>query len=345
MALTLLNLTPPGASSVLSCEVASVIADEIADAAISDTGKALALWLALSHFPADTANSERKSEGRRKAYYKLFLPLFQEGLKSCVSLQVKVSSSMSDERAEERLISEVWKKVCDTLSHILTPVPDATKLQKISRVPEVLEILNLAIDNVPDGACESLCLVLSEGASNALGVEQDNGIKTAESNDGEMNRRRTKYREDALLVFKTCYAGMCKKKAEDPALLSLTDGALQNALDTVNQTKGNTPEAEMSVDSFLMVCEAFQETPGLEGLIVSSFPLLCKLLQTNHDAVRNAAAGALGSADLRQVLSDARARYEEAEDRATRAEKEVAELNKAIAELQRKNEALQQQRR
>ena len=92
-----------------------------------------------------------------------------------------------------------------------------------------------------------------------------------------------------------------------------------------------------------MVCRAFQENAGTEGLIVSSFPLLCKLVQTNHEDVRNAAAGALGSADLRRVLSDARSRYESAEQRAKRAEEQVAELSKAVVELQKKNEVLQQQ--
>ena len=146
-----------------------------------------------------------------------------------------------------------------------------------------------------------------------------------------------------MLVFKTCYAGMCKKKPDDPALLDITDRAFADALTTVNQSGNVADESKVSVDTFLMVCQAFEENQGMEALIISSFPLLCKLVQTNHEAVRNAAAGALGSADLRQVLTDARLRYEEAEQRATKSEQQVAELNMAVAELQKKSEVLQQQ--
>ena len=77
--------------------------------------------------------------------------------------------------------------------------------------------------------------------------------------------------------------------------------------------------------------------------MVASFPLLCKLLQTDNDRLRNAVAGALGSADMRQVLQDARTRYQTAERRAEDAENRVAQLSAVVAELQRKNEMLQQQ--
>lgn len=335
------NLNP--AANLLSSEFAALVAEEIAGVALSDVCKALGLWLSLSQFPTEVANSaERKSDCRRKAYYKNFLPVLHEGLGSALSLQIKAAEADGVESAETLLVDDIWKTLCGVVvSRILTPIPDAAGLQKISRVPEVLEIVRHSIAFVPSGASSALCSVLFRGASEALTVEQANRLNSDEQSDGEMKRRRTKYRDDALLVFKNCYAGICRKKADDPVLLKLTDNALADALATINKAEGANADDNASVDTFLMICQAFQENDGLEELIVSSFPLLCKLVQTNHEAVRNAAAGALGSADLRQVLSDARVRYEDAELRASRAEKEAAELRRAVAELQKKNEALQ----
>lgn len=335
--LSLNDFLPISGANVLSCEFAAVLADEIAGAGISDLCKALALWVALSHFPEDIFNRDRNSEGRRKAYYKHFLPVLQRGLDGALSVRNK---SPAAKNSESLLVADIWATLCEKLSRILAPVPDAFNLQKISRIPEVLEMVRYSVDFVPADVCEDLCSVLSQGAAEALSVEKANRHKLE---DGEMNKRRIKYREDALLVFKTCYAGMCRKKPDDPSLLSITDKAFADALATIDQSDGAKAHEEVSVDTFLMVCQAFEESPGVEGLIVSSFPLLCKLVQTKHEAVRNAAAGALGSADLRQVLSDARVRYEDAEKRATKAEEEVAELNTAVAELQKKNESLQQQ--
>ena len=324
---------------MLSCELAAVVAGEIGSESVSHVCRALALWLALSQFPDDIIIAERKSEGRRKAYYKHFLPLLQRGLESSLSMHKKASAGSAD----SLLVVDIWNILCKRLSRILAPVPDALNLQKISRVPEVVEIVRHAINFVPEEAVNQFCAILSDGAVEALAVEMTNRIDLEESSDGETNRRRTKYRDDALLIFKTCYAGMCRKKPDDPALLRITDQAFGAALASVNHSEGATDESLVSVDTFLMICQAFQENPGMEGLIISSFPFLCKLVQTNHEAVRNAAAGALGSADLRQVLSDARTRYEDAEQRATKAEEQVAELSKAVAELQKKNEVLQQQ--
>lgn len=328
------------AANLLRSELAVVVADESQSEIVSDICRALSLWLALSQFPEDIISSERKSEGRRKAYYKHFQPLLRRGLESSLGM---LKMALSSECTEFLLAIDIWHSLCTKLTRILTPVPDAHNLQKISRVPEVIDIVKAAIDFVPAETCNELCSVLSQGAAEALAVEKAHRNEVEDKSDSEINRRRTKYREDALLVFKTCYAGMCKRKPDDPALLSITDKAFADALATVNESDDVEVKSNVSVDTFLMVCKAFEENPGMEALIISSFPLLCKLAQTQHEAVRNAAAGALGSADLRQVLTDARLRYEDAEQRATAAEKQVAELNKAVLELQKKNEVLQQQ--
>jgi hypothetical protein len=333
------------AANLVSCEFASVVAEEILGESISDTCKTLALWLALSHFPADIIKSGRKNEGRRKAYYRYFLPILREGLRGSAKVVTKALAlgTRSENVPEMLLVKDIWRKQHKALACMLSPIPDATDLQKISRVPEVLDVLGLSITFVPSDAIGEFCAVLSEGALKALQVEKANRTRRDEKSEGEIHRKRLKYREDALLVFKTCYAGMCKKKSDDPALLAITDKAFADALVTLNASDGDDKSDDVSVDTFLMVCQAFEENPGMDGLIISSLPLLCKLVQTNREKVRNAAASALGSADLRQVLSDARTRYENAEERARKAEQGVAELSIAIAELQKKNEILQKQ--
>lgn len=332
------SLDPAGAALV-SCEMASLLGEEVSTESISHGCKALALWISLSSLSPDIFNSERGSEGRRKAYYQHFLPLLHEGLKSSLAL---VADKVLPAHAELELllVADIWKRLCEAQTRMLTPVPDAADLLKISRAPEVLDMLKLSIDFVPDSARDNLCAVLSEGAFEALAVEKASRPLSNEDAEGEMGRRRKKYHDDALSVFKKCYAGLCIKKVDDPALLAITDKAFTDALATLSVSKDG-PTEDLSVDLFLMVCQAFEENPGLEGLIISSFPLLCKLVQTSHDDVRNAAAAALGSADLRQVISDARVRYEVAERRAERAEQEAKDLANALADLQAKNDLSQ----
>ena len=330
------------ATNLVPCEFASVAAEEILGESLSDTCKVLALWLALSHFPAGVIKSGRKSEGRRKVYYKYFLPIMREGLKSAAKVTEALSSVSSAGNASAKLlIDNVWRKLHQALACMLSPIPDATNIQKISRVPEVLDVLGLSIAFVPMDAMGELCAVLSDGASNALQVEKANRNPRKGMSDGEIHRKRLKYRDDAMLVFKTCYAGICKTKSDDPALLAITDKTFTDTLAIINAVDDGVDD--ISVNTFLMVCQAFEENPGMDGLIISSFPLLCKLVQTDREEVRKAAAAALGSADLRQVISDARKRYENAEKRAKKAEKDLAARNIAIAELQKKNEILQQQ--
>ena len=304
--------------------------------------KVLALGYALSHFPFDEMKSNRKIEGRRKAYYKHFLPVLREGLRHSVTLQEQLSPPI-DDSIEWLLIRDIWQKLCLAISRMLSPIPDGTNLQKISRAAEVLSAVELTIEFVPNSVCHDLCAVLSRGASESLAVEKANRTQPRDKSDGEMYRKRAKYREDALTLFKTCYAGVCLKNPEDPGLLAITDKAFAEALATINESSDNDSSGGVSVESFQLICQAFKENPGLESLIVSSFPLLCRLVQTKNEGVRNAAASALGSIDLRQVLSDARSRCEQAERRAEMAEKEASELGQAVAELQRKNEMLQQQ--
>lgn len=322
--------------------MAIIAAEEIHSKCISDAGKVLALWLSLTHFPAEIFKSNRKGEGRRKAYYKNFLVFLREGLMSCETLQGRLPRH-TDETLEWALMKDLWSNLCVALSCMLSPVPDSTNLLKISRTQEVIDIVNISTSHANRNLCKDLCRVLSQGASEALVVEKANRLRPDTKSEGEMNRRRMKYRQDALAVFKTCYAGICTTNADDPALFTITDEAFSDALATIHESDESESRDGASVDTFLMVCQAFQENAGLEALILSSFPLLCKLVQTSHDQVRNAAAAALGSADLRQVLSDARVRCEKAETRADEAEKKAADLAKAVEELQKKNELLQQE--
>lgn len=326
------QLTWTAPAVLLRSEFASFVSEEIVSESISPTCKVLSLWVALSQFPSDELSADRNSKGRRKACYKHFLPILREGLQSTVT----------NENIETDLTREVWLKLSAVLAHMLLPIPDTTNLLKISRADEVMEIVKLSTQFAPAYVCSDLCVALSKGASEALAVEKAHRTQPGEKSEGEIQRKHMKYREDALSLFKKCFAGVCMMKSDDPGLLAITDKAFSDALATINESSDSNQEG-VSVDMFLMVCKAFEENPGLEGLIVSSFPLLCRLVQTNHQEVRNAAAAALGSIDLRQVLADAQTRYEEAERRAEKAEKEAKEMASAIADLQRKNETLQDQ--
>lgn len=338
---------------MIRAELAVAVAEEISSTdSISDLCKVLALWLVLSEYTTEAPIVGEKGPIRRKAYYKHFIPLLEQGTKSCKSLTgTNNEQTATGSDAKALLIQDTWAKLCKSLSRMLAPVTSSSGLLKISRASELMDIMQILLENVPSDFSEELCTVMSRGASYSLKIEKENRSKSvanseSELSEGEFNKMRSKYREDALQVFKSCYSAVCAKEADNPALLSLTDQALSDALVAVKETEDdddNDVSKRTSVDSFLMVCEALRENPGVEGLIVSSFPLLCKLVQTKHEMVRNAAAAALGAADVRQVLSGARDRYKRAEQQAIQAEKQISDLKAAVEALQQKNEELQRQ--
>lgn len=335
---------------IVGAETGAIVAEVVGSEELSDVCKALALWLALSEFPSDSLSTGCEAEGRKKAYYKHFVPLLLEGLKSAKKLVLSkdISKDSSKNRLGEtgQLVTELWLKIVKAISVMLSPVTTSSGLRKIPRASELLEIIQILMDNVPNEFCEDICSVLSQGASKSLTVEKDNRKMSNGQSEGQptdVDKMQSNFREDALQVFKSCYAAVCKREPSNRYLLTLTDQAFSDALVAVNKAGDGNADESVSVDSFLMVCEALKENPGVEGLIVSSFPLLCKLVQTDHDTVRNAAAAALGAADVRQVLSVAREKCEKAEKRAAVAEKQVSELSEAIEDLQKKNEMLQKQ--
>lgn len=331
-------------------EAAALVAEEISVDTISDVTKVLSLWISLRTFAGlDLGHFNGVNGGKVKAYYKHFVPLFSEGLTSSSRLQVLVNDTKATGIAAESLLgsllNDLWEnKLSCALSRMLTPVEAGTNLLKIPRVPEVQDVVGVSLQH---GQSDGLCSVVLQGASKALNVVKANRLSPDEKNDGELNRRSRKYRDDAFTLFQTCYSSVCGNRPYDTVLLSITDQAFNDALEVIEKNLpnggGTNIENDISIESCVLVCEALCSTPGTEETIVASFPLLCKLLQTDCDKLRTAAAKALGSADMRQVLHDARTRYETAERRASEAEKKVVDLSVAVKDLQRKNEMLQQQ--
>jgi hypothetical protein len=67
---------------LIGMEMAPVVAEEIVDESLSEICRALALWLALSEYTTGASAPDGEGAVRRKSYYKHFVPVLLEGLKS-----------------------------------------------------------------------------------------------------------------------------------------------------------------------------------------------------------------------------------------------------------------------
>jgi hypothetical protein len=78
----------------------------------------------------------------------------------------------------------------------------------------------------------------------------------------------------------------------------------------------------------------------LESLVISVFPLLCKLVTCKVASLRDSVSDVFTAVDVTRVLQGAHSRYADAEKRAKQAEERAEMLSVQVEDLKRENEAL-----
>ena len=86
-----------------------------------------------------------------------------------------------------------------------------------------------------------------------------------------------------------------------------------------------------------------QEMDGIEPFLVAIFPKLCKLIGTEHTAVRMAVGNIIGRINVGVVMEESQAKCREAEARADHAEARAIALEVEIAALKSQKEELERQ--
>ena len=137
--------------------------------------------------------------------------------------------------------------------------------------------------------------------------------------------------------------GLCQKRPTCPAVTSLTNQILGETFDTgkgVSVSSGLHFKTRHSLA--IAVCESLRTTTS-QDLLVSVFPLLCRLTAVDNDGLRRAAGNILGGMNLSEVITRERERADQANARAKEIEEENNAMLEEIEYLQAENEELQRQ--
>ena len=141
-------------------------------------------------------------------------------------------------------------------------------------------------------------------------------------------------------MFLACFMGLCQKRPTCPAVTSLTNQILGETFDTGKGISGLHFKTRHSLA--IAVCESLRTTTS-QDLLVSVFPLLCRLTAVDNDGLRRAAGNILGGMNLSVIISRERERADEANARAKEIEEENNAMLEEIEYLQAENEELQRQ--
>jgi hypothetical protein len=137
--------------------------------------------------------------------------------------------------------------------------------------------------------------------------------------------------------------GLCQKSPTCPAVTSLTNKILGETFETgvrLSVTAGMHSKTRHSLA--IAVCESLRTTTS-QDLLVSVFPLLCRLTSVDNDGLRRAAGKILGGMNLSEVITRERERADQANARAKEIEEENIAMLEEIEYLQAENEELQRQ--
>jgi hypothetical protein len=210
-------------------------------------------------------------------------------------------------------------------------------LIKITRVPEILEMLDAATSNVSPRYSANLCAILTEAASRSFDAAKQHAVNAAASRDTEMGRKSKKHRDELLKLFSSCFSGSCALRPEDANIGDIADMVFRGALDD-----DDVPSQQVSVEASVIICQALRDHSNMEPLVISVFSALCHLVISDSAMLREAASKVFAEVNIAETLQSSRTRSENAERRAEQAEGRVRELEAAVQELQKEKSKLQQ---
>jgi len=302
--------------------------------------------------------------------YNFLVPVIEGGLKAASALEGEhEEKDVNSIQIQNALQETVWERMINSLSYLLSPLNIRGCSSYAPHTAALLKIITSAVEYVPPRAYGDLGAVLSGGAYHAKKVATMNFDRGSLFNPNRV--QPDVHCTDALMVFRSCFSGLCCCEPESPELCSIAMSALENynasklredvffdeLPDTVAHNKlresqkkrsdadgdyGSTcnEKYDVEVELALIVCECItKESPYLRNLFVAVFPLLCKLTVCESNKLRLYAGAALGTFELREDVSEGSQlglasieRMRGFEKRARDAEERVKELE---AELER----------
>lgn len=137
--------------------------------------------------------------------------------------------------------------------------------------------------------------------------------------------------------------GLCQKRPTSSAVSSLTNKILGETFeygDSLSESAGLHSKTRHSLA--IAVCESLRAATN-QDLLVSVFPLICRLTTVDNDGLRKAAGKILGDMNLSEAISRERERADQANARAKEIDEENIAMLEEIEYLQAENEELQRQ--
>jgi hypothetical protein len=306
----------------------------------------------------DENGQVRRKRGKKRCYT-LLVPIFESGVRSAARLEesLKLSSDDGDGDAEAsseeesnsgetdqvedtKWLDRLWDKVAVVLTQMLSPVRSQSRGSYISLAASLLEILEAVVLHVTPTQHDSICPVLSAGASASIEVARlQSTISNDDSKTAETRRIAKTRREEALKIFEACFNGLCSLQPHGPSLHDLT----KNVLEGVTLSDSKADDKELRTDVAIIVCQVVARNAQMERLVIRVFSLLCRCMSIDDQGLRSQAGILLGRIDVGKVLETTTRKCELAEERAQEAEEHIQELVDEIEDLREENDSLQQQ--
>jgi hypothetical protein len=327
---------------LLSFEAAAVVSVAISKDNVSDECRVFVLSETLSVFSteSDSVNPEKPKLPRKKRLYKLIVPVITQGLQSAARLETALVSPSKGNGEGLRPLDRIWKTFGCCLLELLSPVPVTKGLMKLPRVAELIQIVVVALETAPPRHASDICSIVALGASKALEVALLHDTFARANTESDLGRKSKKHLAEVLKLFTTCFKGCCALQQDDSTLRSIAQQTLSGAVEAVlDLTEAESTISDVRTEAALIVCQTMQRQK-LESLVISVFPLLCKLVTCKDASLRNSVSDVFTAVDVTHILQGAHSRYADAEKRAKQAEKRAQMLSVQVEDLKRENEAL-----
>ena len=319
------NDEPP--PSPVCVEARKLLSDFVAKESVRDLCKGVVLHDALlmysrrCHVETPSAKSNHQP-----LFYRPMCPIVVNGLGSLRALQSDTARP---------LVNSAWALLLRSLSVMMTPVVVTGSRPTIPHVADLTLLINAARTNLIAPFEAELGSIFARCASQSYDIAgQWNDAAVDAADDGKIRERRTEH----LLLFQLCFGFSLSLSPHDPLLRAITEHALSQALLPLSQ-----PSSEESCsDDFrvtvgLETCRIIRDSSCTEDLVTSVFPQLCKVMASDHKALRASVSAILEKVQIADRLKNAQARCDDAELRATTAETRVTELSHRVDELKKEN--------
>jgi hypothetical protein len=314
--------------SLVSAEAASVLCDVADKASVRDVCKAFMFYDVLLLLA-----QRLEGDAMMGLNYKQVVPIFTRGLAA-------VSSINSSEDAA-LLVKLVWTNFLDALSKMLTSVPRsaAGDTMVVRQVEYAMEVVAASEAFVVTIYKAHLCKLLTFGAKKSLSVSyEQNDVAEMQDVDIDLKSKAIAYRDIHVRLFEACFGAVCSIDPNDIELRSIARQAMEPALTIADGSDSAISQFNQAV--VLTVCRSISKRSQMDELIISVFPLLCKLATSPISPLRDTACSILSELQIADNLTSAQTRCEAAERRAVRAETKLKELEQLVDALQRENQRL-----